>query len=49
MAKYVEGLRPSAAAATRQGYAAALGALPRCLLSQHALVVIDALGAAAQV
>ncbi|CAL8461606.1 g1137 [Coccomyxa elongata] len=47
--RYVEGLKPSAAAATRQGYAAALGALPRCLLSQHALVVIDALGATAQV
>ncbi|BDA42087.1 probable tubulin-specific chaperone D [Coccomyxa sp. Obi] len=49
VARYVEGLKPSAAAATRQGYAAALGALPRCLLGPHALTVIDALGAAAQV
>lgn len=49
VARYVDGLRPSAAAATRQGYAAALAALPRCLLSPHALILMDALGAAAQV
>jgi hypothetical protein len=46
---YVEGLRPSAAIAMRQGYAAALGALPACLLRQHALEVLVALGNATQV
>ena len=49
VARYLEGLRPSAAAATRRGYAAALGALHRYLLNPHALLIIDALAAAAQV
>ncbi len=46
--RYVAGLRPGAAAGMRQGYAAALGALPLRLLRSHAGAVLDALGNAAQ-
>ncbi len=49
MERYIEGLRPSAPVAMRQGYAAALAALPACLLRPQALQVLDALGDAAQV
>ncbi len=47
--KYAEGLRSSEQASTRQGSAAALGALPFCLLRPHWQRVIIALGVAAQV